>query len=82
MPEDTTLPDRKGVEAGTGVDFYAQSQWTGPVDGYCFRTGPRGTGMYLDVGLENRLLLEGAVGVGVDPREMTREQLSDVFFGL
>jgi hypothetical protein len=51
--------------AGTGVDFYAQSRWRGPRDGYCFRKGPRGVGMYLDVGLENRLLLEGpTVGIG------------------
>ena len=45
--------------AGTGVDFTRAKWWDGENEGYCFRKGPRGMGYYLDVGLENRLLLEG-----------------------
>eukprot|EP01046_Picozoa_sp_COSAG06_P055106 COSAG06_NODE_10020_length_1767_cov_1.101319_1_plen_436_part_00 len=71
--------------AGTGVDFYPQRRWSEEQEGYCFRKGPRGMGMYLDVGLENRLLLEGptigigeeAWQVGIDGVETTHQAKHD-----
>ena len=45
------LPTRAFVPAPAG--------WEGAKPGYCFRVGEHGLGYYLDIGLNNRLLLEG-----------------------
>ena len=47
---------RAGAE---GQFVPAPAGWGGARPGYCFRVGEHGLGYYLDIGLKNRLLMEG-----------------------
>jgi hypothetical protein len=44
---------------GAEGTFVRSAGWAGVKAGYVFRSGSEGVGYYLDVGLENRILLEG-----------------------